>query len=95
MCTSLIIRIMATYQISLTVSLRRVYETSIRNFRTPCMESYKPCPIQRGYGVDPEIHPGNEKKGTGLKENREVGHINRQTNDGAMPVPGWVPLKQE
>ncbi|KOS43155.1 hypothetical protein ACN38_g5959 [Penicillium nordicum] len=73
MCTSLIIRIMATYQISLTVSLRRVYETSIRNFRTPCMESYKPCPIQRG----------------------EVGHINRQTNDGAMPVPGWVPLKQE
>lgn len=88
MCTSLVIRIMATYQISLIVRPHVVYETSIRNSRTPCMESNKPCPIQRWYRVIPGTHPGNEKKGTGLKENREVELINRKTNDGAMPVPG-------
>lgn len=63
-----------------------------RAFETPGHRAWNLVgrdPYRDGIRLIPEsIHPGNEKKGTGLKENRGVKVINRETNDSAMPVPG-------
>lgn len=71
--------------------MKRAFETSGHRAWNPISR----VPYREGMGLIPVSTPATKKKGTGLKENREVEHINRQTNDGAMPVPGWVPLKQE
>lgn len=62
-----------------------------RAFETPGHRAWNPIsriPYRDGIGLLPEPTPATKKKGTGLKENREVEFTNRKTNDGAMPVPG-------